>query len=241
MNINGKSVFITGANRGIGKALAQEAIERGASHVYAGMRTLQETSDKRITPIRLDVTDRSQITEAVSRLNRLDILINNAGIAIYDDLSSADVIKTHLAVNLLGPYEMTRACLPLLKQSKGAVVNNLSIVAVAALPLIPSYSISKAASLNMTQSLRALLKSDSVTVHGVFLGPVDTDMNKGLDIPKDSPAAAAKGIFDGLERGEEDIFPDALSAQLAEGWRRGLAKQLETQNSAFLESLTAAK
>jgi NAD(P)-dependent dehydrogenase (short-subunit alcohol dehydrogenase family) len=205
------------------------------------MRIIQEASDKRVVPLRLDITDNSQITDAVARLDRLDILINNAGIANYDDLSSAGAIEKHLAVNLLGPYEMTRACLPLLKQSKGSVVNNLSIVALAPMPLIPAYSISKAAALNMTQSLRALLKSQNVNVHGVFIGPVDTDMNKGLDIPKETPENAAKGIFDGLERGEEDIFPDPVSAQLADGWRNGVAKAFEMQNSAFMASLNAAK
>ena len=104
MNIKGKSVLITGSNRGIGKALVKEACERGAAHVYAGMRIIQEASDKRVVPLTLDITDNSQIADAVARLDRLDILINNAGIANYDDLSSAGAIEKHLAVNLLGPY-----------------------------------------------------------------------------------------------------------------------------------------
>jgi short-subunit dehydrogenase len=162
------------------------------------------------------------------------VLINNAGIALYDDLSDPNVIEQHLQVNVLAVLRMTLAFAPHLKRSKGAIVNHLSLAAVAPLPIIPSYSISKAAALNMTQSLRALLASEGVTVHGVILGPVDTDMNRGLDIPKASPASAAAGIFDGLQAGEQDIFPDPASAGIAEGWRGGVAKTLEREFGAFV-------
>jgi len=131
-------------------------------------------------------------------------------------------------------FKVTRAFLPLLQRSSGAIVNNLSLVALAPLPVIPSYSISKAAASNMTQSLRALLAGQGVTVHGVFLGPIDTDMNRGFDIPKASTESAARGIFDGIEKGEEDIFPDPASQSIAEGWRTGAAKALERQFAAFV-------
>jgi len=234
MNIENKTVLITGANRGIGRALVDEALIRGAKRVYAGTRggALQAT-DSRVTPVTLDVTNASQIQKAAEEVETLDVLINNAGVAIYDDLSNADAIEQHLAVNFLGMFKVTRAFLPLLRQSKGAIVNNLSLVALAPLPVIPGYSISKAAASNMTQSLRALLGGQGVTVHGVFLGPVDTDMNRGFNIPKASPESAAQGIFDGLERGEEDIFPDPASQSIAEAWRAGAAKELERQFAAF--------
>lgn len=131
---------------------------------------------------------------------RLDVLFNNAGIAIYDDLSNLDELEKHLAVNFLGLLKVTNAFLPLLKKSKGAIVNNLSLAGLAALPMIPSYSISKAAAFNVTQSLRALLAREGVSVHAVVLGPVDTDMNRGFEIPKAAPESAAQGIFDGLEK-----------------------------------------
>jgi len=234
MNIENKTVLITGANRGIGRALVDEALIRGAKRVYAGTRggALQAT-DSRVTPVTLDVTNASQIQKAAEEVETLDVLINNAGVAIYDDLSNADAIEQHLSVNFLGMFKVTRAFLPLLRQSKGAIVNNLSLVALAPLPVIPGYSISKAAASNMTQSLRALLAGQGVTVHGVFLGPVDTDMNRGFNIPKASPESAAQGIFDGLERGEEDIFPDPASQSIAEAWRAGAAKELERQFAAF--------
>jgi NAD(P)-dependent dehydrogenase (short-subunit alcohol dehydrogenase family) len=196
MNVANKTVLITGANRGIGRALVDEALRRGAKRVYAGTRSGVQNADKRVTPLTLDVTSASQIQRAAEEVETLDVLINNAGVAIYDDLSNSGLIEQHLAVNLFGPFNVTRAFLPLLRRSKGAVVNNLSLAALAPLPVISAYSISKAAALNMTLALRALLADQGVKVHAVVMGPVDTDMNRGFDIPKASPESAARGIFD---------------------------------------------
>jgi len=239
MRIANKVVLVTGANRGIGQALVEEALNRGAKRVYAGTRRPLAHSDVRVTPVTLDVTNAAQIQEAVERVESLDVLINNAGVAIYDDLSNSDVIEQHLAVNLFGPFNVTRAFLPLLRRSKGAIVNNLSLAALAALPVIPAYSISKAAAFNMTQSLRALLAGQGVTVHAVVLGPIDTDMNRGFEIPKASPESAAQRIFDGLEKGEDDIFPDPASLSIADGWRTGAVKALERQFAAFVPESAA--
>jgi NAD(P)-dependent dehydrogenase (short-subunit alcohol dehydrogenase family) len=240
MNIANKTVLITGANRGIGRVLVDEALRRGAKRVYAGTRGPLQHPDLRVIPLTLDVTDMAQIQKAADEVDTLDVLINNAGVAIYDDLSNFEVVERHLAVNLFGPLHVTRAFLPLLKHSKGAVVNNLSLVALAALPVIPAYSISKAAAFNMTQALRALLAGQGVTVHAVVLGPIDTDMNRGFDIPKASPESAAMSIFDGLEKGEEDIFPDPVSQSIAEGWRTGVAKALERLFAALVPQSAAA-
>ena len=91
----------------------------------------------------------------------------------------------------------------------------------------------------MTQSLRAYLRGRGVTVHGVFVGPTDTDMNRGFDIPKATTESVARGIFDGVERGEEDVFPDVVSQSIAEGWRGGVAKSLERRNAAFVPASVA--
>src|SRR5262245_4359546 len=234
IDIANKTVLITGANRGIGRALLTEALRRGATRVFAGSRGPIEIADDRVTELTLDVTNPSQIQHAVEVVDTLDVLINNAGVAIYDDLSNLKVIERHLAVNFLAILRVTRAFVPLLKRSHGAIVSNLSLAALAARPMIPAYSVSKAAAFNMTQSLRALLASEGVTVHGVVLGPVDTDMNRGLEIPMASPESAAAGIFDGLARGEEEIFPDPASQSIAEGWRMGVAKGLERQFAALV-------
>jgi NAD(P)-dependent dehydrogenase (short-subunit alcohol dehydrogenase family) len=239
MNIAKKSVLITGANRGIGRALVEEALRRGAQRVYAGTRGPFEHSDNRVMSLTLDVTNAQQIQRAANKIDSLDVLVNNAGVAMYDDLSNREVIEQHLAVNLFGPLSVTRAFLPLLKQSRGAIVNNLSTSAVAALPIIPGYSISKAAALSMTQSLRALLAGQGLTVHAILTGPVDTDMTRSVDFAKASPESVAVAIFDGLEKGEEEIFPDPMSQSIADGWRNGVAKALERQSAAFVPDRVA--
>jgi NAD(P)-dependent dehydrogenase (short-subunit alcohol dehydrogenase family) len=227
MTITDKTVLVTGANRGIGQALVAEALTRGAKRVYAATRQPLTHSDRRVTPVTLDVTNAAQIQGAVDEVESLDILVNNAGLALYDDLSDPSMLERHLAVNLFGTYNVTRAFLSLLTDSEGAIVNNLSINALAPLPLIPAYSISKAAAFNLTQSLRALLATRGVRVHAVLTGPVDTDMTRGLEIPKAAPESVARAIFDGVEQRQEEIFPDAMSQSLAQSWRSGPAKALE--------------
>jgi NAD(P)-dependent dehydrogenase (short-subunit alcohol dehydrogenase family) len=233
MNITNKTVLITGASRGIGRALVDEALRRGVTRVYAGTRGVWRLADKRVTPLTLDVTESAQIKQAVNEVGTLDVLINNAAVAIHDDLSRPEVLEQHVAVNLLGLLNVTQAFLPKLKESKGAIINNLSLAGLAPLPIIPSYSLSKAPAFNATQSLRALLHGESVSVHAVVLGPVDTDMNRGFEIPKASPESVAAAIFDGLQKGEEEIFPDPASRSIAEAWRNGVGKALEGQFKAF--------
>jgi NAD(P)-dependent dehydrogenase (short-subunit alcohol dehydrogenase family) len=234
MHIAGNTVLVTGANRGVGEALVKEALNRGAKRVFAGTRVALTNTDPRVTALTLDVTNASQIQRAFGQVATLDVLINNAGIGIADDLTDLDVIQKHLDVNLLGLLKVTQAFLPLLVRSKGAIVNILSVTSVAPFPVIPGYSISKAAALSLTQSLRALLTRQGVSVHGVIMGSVDTDMTRGFDIPKVSPEVAAAGIFDGVEKGEEDIFPDSTSQTLAEGWRAGVAKAFERRINAIV-------
>ncbi len=233
VRIADRTVLVTGGNRGIGRALVEEALRRGAKRVYAGAREPLAHSDGRVTPLTLDVTDAAQIQEAVDTVESLDVLINNAGIAFYDDLSDRSALERHLAVNLFGTYGVTRAFLPLLSRSGGSVVNNLSLNAFAPMPIIPAYSISKAAAFSLTQSLRALLAGRGVRVHAVLPGPVDTDMSRDADIPKASPESVARAIFDGVEKDEEDIFPDPMSESMAESWRSGAAKALERQLAAL--------
>jgi NAD(P)-dependent dehydrogenase (short-subunit alcohol dehydrogenase family) len=196
--------------------------------------------DERVTGLTLDVTDRAQIQETVDRVDALDILINNAGVSVADDLSDRSAFERHLAVNLYGPLDVTRAFLPLLARSHGAVVNVVSLGAVAAVPVLPAYSASKAAAFSVTQSLRALLAGRGVSVHAVLPGPIDTDMVRALDIPKASPEDVARAIVDGLERGEEDVFPDPMSQLWADGWRAGVAKELERQNAAMVQPQPSA-
>ncbi len=239
MTIADKTILVTGANRGIGQALVAEALRRGAKRVYAGTRQPLAQTDGCVT-LPLDVTSAQQIQAAADQVGSLDILINNAGVFLPDDLSDRSALERHLAVNLFGTYEMTQAFLPMLIRSRGAIVNNVSLAALAPIPLTPAYSLSKAAAFNMTQSLRALLASRGVRVHAVLTGPVDTDMVRDLHIVKASPHSVAQGIFDGVEKGEEDIFPDRQSASLAGSWHGGAVKALERQNAALLQAQPAS-
>jgi NAD(P)-dependent dehydrogenase (short-subunit alcohol dehydrogenase family) len=240
MNIADKTVLVTGANRGIGQALVTEALRRGAKQVYAGTRQPLAHPDGRVTPLTLDVTSPAQIQAAVQSVESLDLLINNAGIALNDDLSDRALLEQHLAVNLFGTYGVTQAFLPLLTRSRGAIVNNTSAMALAPFPFTPAYAISKAAAFNLTQSLRALLAGRGVRVHAVLTGPTDTDMTRGFDIPKAAPDSVARAIFDGLQNGEEDIFPDPMSASIADSWRNGAVKAMERENAAFAAAEPAA-
>src|SRR5499426_797016 len=214
MTIAGKAVLVTGANRGIGRALVDEALGRGAGRVYAGTRHPLTHPDGRVTPLMLDVTDAAQIQAAAGHVESLDVLINNAGIWLFDDLTDRAALERHLAVNLFGTWGVTQAFLPLLTRSQGTIVNNVS--------------------------LRALLAGRGVTVHAVLTGPVDTDMTRGFDIPKASAESVARAIFGGVENGEEEIFPDPMSAAMAESWRTSAAKALERQNAALAEAALAS-
>jgi NAD(P)-dependent dehydrogenase (short-subunit alcohol dehydrogenase family) len=234
MTIADKTVLVTGANRGIGKALVEEALSRGAKRVYAGTRQPLTHPEERVTHLILDVTNAAQVQAAVESVESLDLLINNAGVALVDDLSDVAALEQHLAVNLFGTYAVTQAFLPLLTRSQGAITNVLSLAALAPVPITPAYSISKAAAFSLSQSLRALLAGRGLTVHVALPGPVDTDMIRDWDIPKSPPESVARGIFDGVENGDEEIFPDPMSASLAASWRSGAAKKLERQNAALV-------
>jgi NAD(P)-dependent dehydrogenase (short-subunit alcohol dehydrogenase family) len=240
MAIADKTVLVTGANRGLGRALVEEALSRGAKRVYAASRRPMVVPDDRVTPLLLDVTDPAQIQEAAGRVDSLDVLINNAGVSLPDDLSDRSAFEQHLAVNLYGVLDVTHAFLPSLTRSRGAVVNVVSLGAVAAVPVLPAYSVSKAAALSLTQSLRARLAGQGVGVFAVMPGPIDTDMIRGLDIPKTPAEDVARATLDGIERDEEEIFPDPMSQLLADGWRAGVAKGLERQNAAMVQAEPAA-
>ena len=231
-----KTMLVTGANRGLGRALVDEALRKGAKRVYAGSRQPMAVADKRVVPLIMDVSDPAQIQRAAEEVESLDIVINNAGVSVPDDLSDRAAFEQHLAVNLYGTLDVSRAFLPSLIQSHGALVNIVSLGAVAAVPVLPAYSVSKAASFSLTQSLRALLAVHGVSVYAVMPGPIDTDMVRDLDIPKTPAEDVARAILDGVERGEEEIFPDPMSQMVAGGWRAGVAKQLERQNARMVQA-----
>ena len=214
----GKTVLITGSSRGLGRALVDAALDLGAGRVYAGARTPAAHADARVVPLALDVTDAAQIEAAAKTVEELDVLVNNAGVASYATIDDRAELERMLAVNLYGPYDVSHAFRRQLTASRGTLVNVLSTSSVAAVPVLPAYSISKAAAYSFTQVLRALLAPTGVSVHAVLAGPLRHRHVAGPGHPKTAPETVAAEIFAAVADGAEDIFPDPFAAVLAAGW-----------------------
>ena len=126
-----------------------------------------------------------------------------------------DAARTEFEVNVVGPFALTQAFAPILARNGGGTVANVSsVVALVAFDILPSYSASKAALHSLTQATRASLQGQGTYVAGVYPGPIDTDMAKVIEMEKATPAEAAAAILDGLEAGDEEIFPDPMSRQV---------------------------
>jgi NAD(P)-dependent dehydrogenase (short-subunit alcohol dehydrogenase family) len=226
MDIQGTVALVTGANRGVGFALVQALLDRGAAKVYAaarrdaGLSRVMALDTKRIMPVCLDVTDSAQLARVAAQANAVRILFNNAGVldsgSVLD--APAAAFKRNFDVNFFGMLHATRAFAPALMRQSGAVVNILTVAVFASMPGLGVYSASKTAAWSLTQSLRADLSKKHVKVFSVFPGPVDTDMAKGVDIPKAAPHAVAMEVLKGIESNTEDIFPDPMSMQIYPQW-----------------------
>jgi NAD(P)-dependent dehydrogenase (short-subunit alcohol dehydrogenase family) len=227
MQVNGTVALVTGANRGIGRALVTALLAGGAEKVYAAARRVETVADladtdRRVVPVQLDLTDLDQIARAATVAGDATLLINNGGSLNFADPLSGDLaaIDTDLRTNFVGTLAMSRAFVPVLEgNGGGAIVNLLSLVVFGPVPAMGGYSASKAAAASVTQALRAQLVDKKISVHGVFPGAVDTDMIKDFPIPKTSPADVAAAILDGIEAGEDNIFPDPMAQQGHRAWR----------------------
>lgn len=236
MTIQGAVALVTGANRGLGSALVDALVKRGVRHVYATSRDprVSESSvgdDIRITKLRMDVTDDTAIANVARLASDVTLLINNAGVLTPGDpLDVAPTqISKELETNCVGLINVVRHFAPVIEQNGGGVILNvLSISALASSPSISVYSASKAAAWSLTQAMRATLAARRIRVLGAFPGPVDTGMTRDLQVPKARPEDVADAMLNGLERGEEDIFPDAMSKQASAIWHRS-PKSLEQQ------------
>lgn len=226
MQIEGSIVFVTGANRGLGAALMRALLERGAARVYAGarrhqmIRALPGFDANRIVPVSFDLTSPEAISAAAERAKDVNLLINNASTAAFKNPLEADpsAVAQEMHTNFLGTYSTIRAFLPALKENRGAVVNILSVLALSSNPSMAGYSASKAAMHSMTQALRPVLAAEGIAVHGVYPAGIDTDMIAAFELPKSDPSVVADGILDGVEAGDEDIFPDPNAQSMAKVW-----------------------
>jgi NAD(P)-dependent dehydrogenase (short-subunit alcohol dehydrogenase family) len=241
MNIQNRTLLVTGANRGLGRAIVEEGLARGAARVFAGARDprslepLRALGEGRVVPLRIDVTDDASLRAAATEIGELDVLVNNAGLlASFGALTSplAD-IQRDLDTNFLGLLAATRAFLPALQRATAAgrpasLVNVLSVASLANVPALAGYSASKAAAFSITQALRAELATKGIRVHGVLAGAIDTDMVRAMDMPKTSPTDVARGLYDGLAEDLEDIAPDPMARELVRLWH-GDPKAVERQ------------
>ncbi|HVU00554.1 MAG TPA: SDR family oxidoreductase [Polyangiaceae bacterium] len=220
MKIQGSNVLVTGSNRGIGRALVEAALERGAARVYATARNtaslepLGARAGDRVVPLELDVTSEDQIRRAAEKAKDVDLLVNNAGVlASFGVLAGTPKdVQRDMETNFFGLLNLARAFSPVLAARKNsALVSVLSVAALASMPPLGGYSSSKAAAWSLTQALRAELGKQGVRTFAVFPGPVDTDMIRTFDMPKTAPSVVARAILDGVEASVEDIFPDPMS------------------------------
>jgi len=242
MQVKGKVAFVSGSNRGIGKALTIALLEHGAKKVYAGARditkldSLKSCYGERLVPIELDVTSDESISRAAASATDIEILVNNAGIFSVGNFLSGNLLEslqTNFEVNVWGLVKLTNAFLGTLRQQESAaIVSVSSIIGLASMPMGLTYCASKAAVHSVIQGLRGELKDSNIFVVGVYPGPIDTDMTKELEMDKDSPENVAENIIKGLKEGLEDIFPDSMSSEVGQAYFES-PKAVEEQFSGF--------
>ena len=230
MDVQGCTAFVTGSNRGIGRAFVEALQRAGARRIYAAARKVASVADlvagdpDRIVPIALDITDAEQVAAAIEQAGGVNLLVNNAGISRGVSLIRADSLegaRAEMETNFFGTLMVTRAFAPVLAANGGgAMVNVASISSWVSFPMIGSYSASKAAVHSMTQGVRADLAGQGTQVIGVYPGPVDTDMTESLEMAKVSPSEVAEAALAAVADGTEEVFPDAMAAQIHAGLKQ---------------------
>ncbi|MDJ0941006.1 MAG: SDR family oxidoreductase [Woeseiaceae bacterium] len=225
MNLNNKTVLITGANRGIGKATVDALLDAGVAKIYAGARrlsSLPDFGDDRVIPIEIDITDPETVTNAAAVASDVDLLINNAGTLAMGGVldSSVESIQADMNTNYFGTLDVIRRFVPVLEtKPDAAIVNVVTIAAFVNFPGLGGYSASKAALFSLSQGIRIELAPRGISVHTVNPGPIDTDMARDLDMEKTSAEETARNIVAGLENDEAEIFPDPASQQMFGVWQ----------------------
>lgn len=232
MTISNKVVLVTGANRGIGAATVNAALNAGAVKVYATARdpkTLPSFGDGRVVPLAMDITSDASVSAAAAAAQDVDVLINNAGTLAFGDYIENDwaTFEDDMRTNYFGTLRVLRAFTPqFVGRRSGTIANVSSVVGLSAVPLMAGYSASKAALHSLTQSLRGTMEKHNVTVIGIYPGPIETDLAKAVPYPdKATPESAAANIVRGIAEGQTYIFPDPMAQQAEQLW--------STDNRAF--------
>lgn len=217
MNLKNSVALVTGANRGLGAQLVSELLAAGVAKVYAASRSAgPNPADPRVLPLRLDITDPDSVAAAAATATDVTILVNNAGVLAFGGVLDGDLgsVERDLRTNYLGTLQVTRAFVPILERTApAAVVNVLTLIALAPVSGMAGYSASKAAAHSMTQALRAELRERGIEVLGAYPGGIDTDMLAGVDAVKAPPQVVARRIVTALAAGESVVFPDDASAE----------------------------
>tara|TARA_R110002096_G_scaffold90936_3_gene205935 strand:- start:1499 stop:2245 length:747 start_codon:yes stop_codon:yes gene_type:complete len=242
ISVKGSVAFVSGANRGIGKAIVEEFMAQDIKKVYAGARNisslqaLKEKYGDRLVAVELDVTKDDTIKAASALAKDVNILINNAGVLLPDSFLNGNILDNithHFNVNVFGLVKLTHSFLPTIQaQNAGAIASVSSVAGLANMPMINSYSASKAAVHSLIQGLRGELKDSAILVSGIYPGPIETDMTDGFEMDMDSPENVAKNVVNGIQEGVEDIFPDTMSAQIKVAYASS-PKAIEEQFSNF--------
>jgi NAD(P)-dependent dehydrogenase (short-subunit alcohol dehydrogenase family) len=237
VNIRDSVVFVTGANRGLGLAFAREAVARSAAKVYAGMRNTDGFDIPGIVPVKLDVTDPASVSAAAARCGDTTLLVNNAGIGRTMtgplDGNMDELSRELFETNFYGMIRVTQAFAPALAiNGGGAVINVLSDAAWLPRPMLAAYSATKAAAWSFTNTLRLQLMNQRTQVLALHVGFMDTDLTRGLDVPKTSPTDVVRQTLDGLMAGKDEVLADQGTRALKQGLSRERASYLDPHNSA---------
>jgi NAD(P)-dependent dehydrogenase (short-subunit alcohol dehydrogenase family) len=224
MKLDNATVLVTGANRGLGLEFARQAFARGAKKVYAGARDPASVTLAGVTPVRLDVTDADSVAAAARELEDVDLVINNAGIAHFQQVladGALDSLRAMLETNVFGILGMSRAFAPALgRNGGGAFLNVLSVASWISSPMLAAYGVSKSAAWGLTNALRNELRGQGTQVLALHVGFVDTDLTRDITMPKLVPSTVVERGYAALEAGADEVMIDELTQAVKAGLSR---------------------
>ena len=225
MRIEGSTALVTGANRGLGRRLAEELLARGAK-VYAGARDPGTIDLAGVIPVALDITDPASVAAAADATGDVSLLVNNAGSSTGAGLLDGSLADIELEMNthFFGTLAMTRAFAPqLARAGGGGILNVLSVLSWVSIPGAGAYCAAKSAQWSLTNATRIQLAGQNTQVTALHVGYMDTDMARHVTSAKTDPALVAKLALDGLAAGQPEVLADDISQQVQHGLAGGVA------------------